>query len=95
MGTARLWLYDTVGIPGEIAAHVLWRYGERSPIWRATDPGTDDAKEPIAVYAGGAADGTGSRHPALAYLMPYPARNLPRWSELKPTPGRTTRGNAT
>lgn len=95
MGTARLWLYDTVAIPGEIAAHVLWRYRDRAPAWRAMDPGKDDAKEPIAVYAGAPRDGTASRHPALAYLMPYPARSVPRWSEVDATPERTGRRNAT
>ena len=89
LGRPRFWLYDTVVIPGDIAAHVLWRYRDSDPVWRAADPGEADAKEPVAVYAAGADRRGASRGPALAHLMPYPAGAYPRWSELNEQNGNT------
>ena len=78
MGRPLFWLTDSLVLPAEIAAWVLWRHRRTGAVWRADDPGSGNADAPAAVWAG--ADAT---KPALAYLMPFAAREYPRWSELR------------
>lgn len=70
------WLTDNLTLPAEIAAYVLWRHRRTGTVWRAGDPGKDDASVPITCWTD--EDAT---KPAVAYLMPYAARVYPRWSE--------------
>ena len=78
MGRPLFWLHDNFVLPGHIAAWVLWRHRDTGTIWRARDPGNENAVVPAGVWA--SEDATA---PALAYLMPLPADNQPRWSELR------------
>ena len=72
------WLQDDFVLPGHIAAWVLWRHRGTPTIWRAGGPGSDSATVPDGVWSSNDAGA-----PALAYLMPFPAGNYPRWSELQ------------
>ena len=78
MGRPLFWLHDNFVLPGHIAAWVLWRHHDTGTIWRAGDPENENAVVPAAVWASEDASA-----PAVAYLMPLPADNQPRWSELQ------------
>lgn len=83
MGRPLFWVRDNLILPADIAAYVLWRHRQTRTVWRARDPGYNDAKMPISVWAGEEATAA-----TLAYLMPFHARAYPRWSELHhDTPG--------
>lgn len=83
MNRPLFWLRENLVFPGHVAAWVLWRHRDTGIVWRAGDPGDRDATAPAGVWASEEASA-----PALAYLMPCPARVHPRWRELRhDTPG--------
>ena len=83
IGRPLFWLTDNFVLPGHVAAWVLWRHRDTGTVWRASDPEDGNTTTPAGVWISEDASA-----PALAYLMPFPARTYPRWSELHhDTPG--------
>jgi len=78
MGRPLFWLQDDFVLPGHIVAWVLWRHRDTATIWRAGGPGNGNTAVPGGVWSS-----EDTEAPALAYLMPFPAHNYPRWSELR------------
>ena len=78
MGRPLFWLHENFVLPGHIAAWVLWRHRDSRTIWRAGDPESEKIVVPAGIWAS-----EDPSAPAVAYVMPLPSDNQPRWSELR------------
>ena len=71
-----LYVRNHTAIPGAIAAHVLGRRNHDEFLWHAEDPEPNDRPNPVVI------DYPDSDRPALAYIMPTMADEIPPWNTL-------------